>query len=1342
MSSERVQAKSHATSPIEAGKQPPPVVELGTASSSGIANANANTTATNSNLNGKQKTGFVFGRPRQQPSLQEEGFRLSILHSLDTIKPNNSNLQAPEINVFAQPLFRTKHTAKRLSFKDFQTDSDFSASWEQQQHGESGGADFAQERTSSGGAKTQNLFAFQTISNNHNDNSIPIPEKLPEISLISREEENIFFSSSSDLHLDDSSQDNSKADLQSSQTGIQPQTIYRDEPFLSSSSSHVVMQDTFSDSNMASYDSESLYPLETHNIIDNSNVESNNRIEDTKQIQMNENKSNEDEFGIIMDAVKKWRSEVKRRDTEINKLSDTIEYLRKDLLRRDETMKLYHERIKCVEGLIKRQFTDTDRSRQRIGGIKSRYITYRNTLLSMGKNIQEIHDEKERIDEEVEHMKQGKILVTTKLDNITKETNASLIGTQRVELEQLREYNSKLTQDNVQANETISKLREDLQQSILNASSGASEFEASCVQIKTLTREYDLLKSNHTEEVQKLKLAVERAENNLQVESDAKKECEEKINVLTVKIHQHELNLESMHRENERLNAVTTEKENRILSLKSIEVQRKSLQAELDHVKKNTNKQIDDLYQEIENLRTHQKAERQRLENEGREEICRLQEDFQKKRTIWEQKWNNENARLESECREEREQRSKLESRFHEKCSENLRLEAELRNSQYQPNISTFSRRIEDLEKQLCQYDYPKIESFSIGVGTADIPEIDVLIQHERFIAESNQELTTTKSKITELNQALETTVSECKSIESELSSITASYNKLLEEHNKLISGTSNTEIQKKNAVDQALNRAQLYYQDLAKRATVQHENEIRKRDYKLREAEIRESTLSEEIRSLRSRLLQAESKEGASTHQMLPNTEIKSDVQLIKEQKTNKQTQSRCSSIVSPSLHSSSNTTGDTEPSLFGRLPIMNKHESTDNACSKYLTLSEIDSMVIDSIEQKNPSITETKVEESQMTIKRDMEDSIGIGSSQDHSSGRVVPSLNDNTTKHNQKNDSFNEWQSPGTQLRAKRRKISRIDSKDNLQPSSSLDKSSAAPTNIGDSNRPSTKTSLRQNNIFQDTLDQQDFQNRLQSIKTAFFNRDYNAVFTDPENLSIYSARYIPGRALCYFNLIKNETKILELFGNNNNGETRVFSVGSGAGSELVGFVSALHHHQISTDNTFKDDDNTQGKLILHMQDYVDWGKVLNNLELTIREQWNISHKKLECLFSVGDVLEPTRKLQEQFAKADLITFMFVMNELFIDKKKAIEMIQLLVNTMQKGSHLLVLDSAGSFSNIKIGEKTYMIYFLLDALKGFTPVISNDSTWYRYPEGLKYHELAPLENMRYYIRLYRKD
>ncbi|KAG9290602.1 hypothetical protein G9A89_011565 [Geosiphon pyriformis] len=265
-----------------------------------------------------------------------------------------------------------------------------------------------------------------------------------------------------------------------------------------------------------------------------------------------------------------------------------------------------------------------------------------------------------------------------------------------------------------------------------------------------------------------------------------------------------------------------------------------------------------------------------------------------------------------------------------------------------------------------------------------------------------------------------------------------------------------------------------------------------------------------------------------------------------------------------------------------------------------------------------------------------------------------------------------------------------------------------------------------------VFESTFESSDFLTRLQAIKAAFFKRDYNQIFKDPENLSIYSAKYVPTRSLCYYNLIKNEEKIFELI---NNRETRIFSVGSGAGSELLGFAAALNHAN-------KTANSTHTRLHLYMQDYVNWGTILDSLESKIREQLEIKVDTLKCVFMVSDVLEPTKELQQQFAMADLITFMFVMNELFVNKKAAIEMIQLLAKNMRKGTHLLIVDSAGSFSNLNVGGKTYMIYFLLDALKEFDVVVSHDSVWYRYPENLKYPQIAPLENMRHFIRLYCKN
>ncbi|KAJ2962298.1 hypothetical protein NQZ79_g2528 [Umbelopsis isabellina] len=159
------------------------------------------------------------------------------------------------------------------------------------------------------------------------------------------------------------------------------------------------------------------------------------------------------------------------------------------------------------------------------------------------------------------------------------------------------------------------------------------------------------------------------------------------------------------------------------------------------------------------------------------------------------------------------------------------------------------------------------------------------------------------------------------------------------------------------------------------------------------------------------------------------------------------------------------------------------------------------------------------------------------------------------------------------------------------------------------------------------------------------------------------------------------------------------------GSGSGSELVGISAAMLHAAPS-----------RQRVELIMQDIGDWDGVLNSLESSIRKQWKLDEHQLKCSYEQGDVLDASSRRDQLIQEADLITFMFVMNELFVNKAKAMALVQNLVKNMKKGAYLLVVDSAGSFSHLKVGGQTYMIYFLLDAIKSLEKVIGEDSKWYR--------------------------
>lgn len=130
------------------------------------------------------------------------------------------------------------------------------------------------------------------------------------------------------------------------------------------------------------------------------------------------------------------------------------------------------------------------------------------------------------------------------------------------------------------------------------------------------------------------------------------------------------------------------------------------------------------------------------------------------------------------------------------------------------------------------------------------------------------------------------------------------------------------------------------------------------------------------------------------------------------------------------------------------------------------------------------------------------------------------------------------------------------------------------------------------------------------------------------------------------------------------------------------------------------------------------------------------------RLEC--SVGDVLDENNvHLDECISKASLITASFLLNELLATSKRDfVRFLGRLIHSMRKGALLLVIDSAGSFSKVGVSSKEYMCFDLLDNLKAFEILESTNSRWFRLPE--RDMELVPgikLQNMRYFMRLYRK-
>lgn len=193
--------------------------------------------------------------------------------------------------------------------------------------------------------------------------------------------------------------------------------------------------------------------------------------------------------------------------------------------------------------------------------------------------------------------------------------------------------------------------------------------------------------------------------------------------------------------------------------------------------------------------------------------------------------------------------------------------------------------------------------------------------------------------------------------------------------------------------------------------------------------------------------------------------------------------------------------------------------------------------------------------------------------------------------------------------------------------------------------------------------ETFERSDFGITLQSIKANFAQRDYEGIFhtSDAKSLQVYSAAYVPGRALCYYEIFCMP-KISKLLAR----KVRIYAVGSGSGSELVSLMAAMT--RVPADRQ---------QIQLTMQDIGDYQETLANFEATARSAWHISPAQLEFKYIHEDILSPSdpAKQVKRIAKADLITFMFVMNELFVKKSEAMVLVDTLVKNMKKGAYLLV-------------------------------------------------------------------
>lgn len=324
--------------------------------------------------------------------------------------------------------------------------------------------------------------------------------------------------------------------------------------------------------------------------------------------------------------------------------------------------------------------------------------------------------------------------------------------------------------------------------------------------------------------------------------------------------------------------------------------------------------------------------------------------------------------------------------------------------------------------------------------------------------------------------------------------------------------------------------------------------------------------------------------------------------------------------------------------------------------------------------------------------------------------------------------------------------------------------------------------------------------------QEVKGHLFKRDFASAFGQPAYLQAYALRWSAARALGYSHILTHPDRAYILTTTSaisvrskedqvepqdsplsdpnastplppeskNTSARKVVCLGGGAGGEIVAFATAHRHLDLKS------------PLEIMAVDSADWSDPVSKLSSAFSTAPALSAhasptakekvenrpllqdpSKVTVSFTHQDVLSWGRESMKQTMQdASLCTIMFTLNELFSTSlPKTTSFLLSLTTAMSAGSHLLVVDSPGNYSEIQLGKtsnvdeqlevptKKYPMKWLLDHTllevagsgKGavWEKIETEDSLWFRIDQKersrLKYS--IELENMRYQLHLYRR-
>ncbi|OUM51078.1 hypothetical protein BVG19_g159 [[Candida] boidinii] len=286
-------------------------------------------------------------------------------------------------------------------------------------------------------------------------------------------------------------------------------------------------------------------------------------------------------------------------------------------------------------------------------------------------------------------------------------------------------------------------------------------------------------------------------------------------------------------------------------------------------------------------------------------------------------------------------------------------------------------------------------------------------------------------------------------------------------------------------------------------------------------------------------------------------------------------------------------------------------------------------------------------------------------------------------------------------------------------------------------------------------------------IQQVKSDLFNREYLKAWDSDAKREAYAIRWSSSRALAYGCLFAEQRYLRNcLFEKEEEEEDdeedkvtinqhikHILCIGAGAGGEVIGLSSMISKFlQKQEINELRANERI---FKIHAVDIANWGNIINDIDTYVNENWikpnsiNTAVNKVELKFDNKDVLKMSYE-ELNLKNLNLITSMFTTNELISESKlETIKFLKTLSTYCSKNCLFLIVESAGSYSNVSIGSKQFPVFFLIDMIlcgkrgdenSGAWEIVDeNDSIWYRVNKDIDY--ILKLENMRFFYRLYRK-